>query len=82
MPFGSLNGGFRSGAQHLGEGCVDPEQPHPAVVLAGSLLPSRERLWRSQPCIRGQWGYLEGVMITLVKNLRLLVHGGCLKAGR
>jgi hypothetical protein len=43
-----------------------------------ALLPSRTR---PQPCIRGQLGYLEGVMIKLVKNLRLLVHGGCLKAG-
>ena len=65
----------------LGEGCVDSEQWRPAGVpvrthlLAGALL-------CPQPCIRGQWGYLEGVMIKLVKNLRLLVHGGCLKAGQ
>ena len=37
MSLGSLNGGFRTGAQHLGQGCVDSEQGHPAAVLAGSV---------------------------------------------
>ena len=55
---------------------------HPAAVLAGAVLPSRERLRRPQACIRGQHGYLVGVMNTLVKNLRLFAHAGCLKAGR
>jgi hypothetical protein len=33
-------------------------------------------------CIRRQQGYLVGVMIKLVKNLRFLAQAGCLKAGR
>lgn len=33
-------------------------------------------------CIRRQQGYLVGIMIKLVKNLRFLSHAGCLQPGR
>ena len=44
--------------------------------------PSRERLLCPQACIRGRHGYLVSVMNTVVKNLRLFAHAGCLKAGK
>jgi hypothetical protein len=48
----------------------------------GVRTASRERLRRPQACIRGQHDYLVSIMNTLVKNLRLFAHGGCLKAGQ
>jgi hypothetical protein len=42
----------------------------------------RDRLHHPQACIRWQHGYLVNVMNTLVKNLRLFAHAGCLKAGK
>ena len=59
-------------------------------ILSGTASfcdPDRRYLLRThspdgqQPCIRGQQGYLASVMITFVKQLRLLAHAGCLKAG-